>query len=184
VTVNATNTCGAGTTSNLAVTVYVIPDAPVITLDGAILSSSSATGNQWYHDGTPIPGANGQTYDATLSGSGWYWTVVTVNGCASDTSNNIYVLITGMTEHQTGNFKLYPVPNDGRFTFSMTSKSAQSVRLMVFNNVGVLVYEVNSIEVNGAIEKTIDMRPVASGFYTVVIETAEGRTIRKIVVNR
>ena len=184
ITVNAVNSCGTSITSTLAVIVNPIPENPVISLNGYILSSDAPSGNQWYFEGSTIPGATGQTYDASLTGSGWYWSVVTMNGCTSDTSNHIYVLITGMGEVSSTPFSIFPVPNDGRFTFTMSTQSLQVVRLYVFNNLGARVYESPNMDVNGTIVKVIDLRPVPSGLYTVVIETPAGKMMRKIIVNR
>jgi hypothetical protein len=55
------------------------------------LTSSSATGNQWYLDGNPIGGATNQTYNATASGN--YSEIVTTNGCASPPSAGVVVTV-------------------------------------------------------------------------------------------
>jgi CSLREA domain-containing protein len=77
----------------VTVTVNPIPSTPTISAGGpttftaggsVTLTSSSATGNQWYLNGSPIAGATNQTYDATASGD--YTVVVTTNGCSSATS--------------------------------------------------------------------------------------------------
>jgi hypothetical protein len=75
------------------------PAAPTISAGGATtfcqggsvtLTSSSATGNQWYVDNNIINGATNQTYVATASGS---YTVVVNNGCSSAPSNAIVVTV-------------------------------------------------------------------------------------------
>ena len=50
----------------------------------ATLTSSSAGGNQWYLNGSPIGGATAQTYNASVSGD--YTVVVTSSGCSSAAS--------------------------------------------------------------------------------------------------
>ena len=45
------------------------------------LTSSSATGNQWYLNGNPIGGATAQLYNAATAGD--YTVTVTTNGCSS-----------------------------------------------------------------------------------------------------
>ena len=149
VTVNGSNSCGTGEISTLSVAVNPIPAAPEIDLSGSVLTSSSATGNQWYFEGSPIPGATGQTHDAALTGSGWYWSVVTIGGCMSDTSNNIYVLVTGIGDKEAGTCNIYPVPNDGRFTVSLKNTATGTIRLFVLNNLGEKVWEATETGTNG-----------------------------------
>jgi trimeric autotransporter adhesin len=184
VTVNGSNNCGSGVTSTLAISVNAIPAAPVIDLSGSVLTSSAATGNQWYYEGSPIPGAEGQTYDAALTGSGWYWSMVTLNGCMSDTSNHIYVLITGIGDMEAGSCTIYPVPNDGRFTISLKGSATWMNRLTVMNSLGEKVFEANGTGMNGTLEKIVDLRPAPAGLYTVIIETPSQRIIKKIIINK
>ena len=189
ITVLGTNSCGAGTVSPaFAVTVNPKPTTPVVTSLGDVLSSSAATGNQWYFSvdqtgtGAIIPGATGQTHVATQTG--WYWTVVTLAGCSSDASNREYVVMVGQQELQAGNFNIYPVPNDGKFIVSMTSPVQETFTIRVFNNLGVIVSEHTNIDVKGTVEKAIDIRPAASGIYTVVIQSNNSRLVKKVLVNK
>ena len=70
----------------------VNPDKPIITIEneeepvvGATLVSSSASGNQWYRDGTEVAGAVSQTYETSMTGL--YTLVVSKGGCTSVSSN-------------------------------------------------------------------------------------------------
>jgi len=83
-------TSAGGTTS---VTVNATPSTPTITPGGpttfctggsVTLTSSSASGNQWYLNGNPIGGATAQTYPATVNGN--YTVIVTSSGCSSAAS--------------------------------------------------------------------------------------------------
>jgi hypothetical protein len=144
------------------------------------LHSDAPAGNQWYFAGALIPGATGQDYTAEQSGE--YWCIVTLNGCSSGQSNHIVVTMTGVDPLQTGGFTLYPIPNDGQFTVSMTSPSQETFTIQVFNIFGVMISEVNGIEVKGTVEKVIDLRPVANGIYNIVIRSSNERTVKKILV--
>jgi hypothetical protein len=181
ITVVGSNSCGNGIPSpNFPVTVNVIPNAPVVTANGDLLTSSAPAGNQWYFEGAMIPGATGQTHTATATGE--YWSVVTLNGCSSDTSNHVYIVITGVNELLASGFWLYPVPNDGKFTAKLSSKSTGKVNISVYNNLGSKVYEETGIEVNGTMEKVIDLGPVAPGVYTVILENSGERVVKKMIV--
>ncbi len=183
ITVLGTNTCGNGAVSpNFAVTVNAIPPAPVVTNTGTTLYSDAPSGNQWYLDGLLIPGANAQTYVA--SQDGYYWTVVTLNGCISAESNHLQIIITGVDLQSSPAINIYPVPNDGQFKVSMTSTSHETFTIKVFNVLGRMISELKGIEVKGTVEKIIDLRPVPNGVYYVIFENSLGPVVKKIVVNK
>lgn len=82
--------CSSAPSAPTTITVNPIPSTPTITpqgpttfcdVDNVTLSSSSATGNQWYLNGNPISGATDSDYIAIASGN--YTVVVTTNGCDS-----------------------------------------------------------------------------------------------------
>jgi len=85
--------CGDGPSSSLNITVINKPTTPVISQNGNILHSNAAVGNQWYNQNGIINGVTSQDYSVSMNGN--YYDIVTVSGCSSDTSNNIYVVITG-----------------------------------------------------------------------------------------
>jgi len=183
ITVYATNSCGNGTVSpNFAVTVNAIPATPVVTNTGDTLHSSAPTGNQWYFEGTIIVGATAQTYVATQDGL--YWTIVTINGCSSAESNHKQIITTGIDKHSSSSINVYPVPNDGRFNVTITNASVETYSIHVYNGLGVAIYEEAKVEVNGTLQKVIDLRPVANGVYTIIFENGQSQVVKKVVVNK
>jgi hypothetical protein len=182
ITVKGTNTCGSGTVSpNFAVTINATPPAPVVTAVGNVLTSSAATGNQRYYEGNIIAGATGQTYTVT-NNSGNYSCVVTLNGCSSPVSNLVWVVVTGVQELQSGTFNIYPVPSDGKFTVSITSAVQESYTILIYNQLGAKIYELKDVQVNGTFEKQVDLRPLASGFYTIVLRNKDKQMVKKFIV--
>jgi hypothetical protein len=183
ITVFGSNSCGNGTVSpNLAVTVNPVPPAPVVTNTGTTLYSSEPAGNQWYYQGTLIPGATGQTYVATQDG--YYWTVVTLDGCSSEASNHLLILVTGIDQHSSADINIYPVPNDGQFNVSITTTSEESFLIRVYNNLGIMIHEETKVQVDGSLQKVIDLRPVPDGVYTVIFENSQNQVVEKIVVSK
>ena len=184
ITVKGTNSCGNGTVSpNFNVTMNAIPAAPVISAVGTVLTSNIIYGNQWYYEGTAIPGATGQSYSVT-NNTGYYWCIVTANNCTSPISNKVWVVITGQQELQNGNFNVYPVPSDGRFMVSITSPVQETYTIAVYNQIGAKIFDLSNVVVNGTFEKQIDLRPVASGIYSVVFLNSELKVIKKVLVNK
>ncbi|TRZ74261.1 MAG: T9SS C-terminal target domain-containing protein [Bacteroidetes bacterium] len=191
ISVFGTNSCGNGTVSPIfAVTVNPKPATPVVTNTGYTAQSSAPAGNQWYYSvtqsgtGAPIAGATAQTYDATLTGSGYYWSIVTINGCASDSSNHKLILVTGVDSQSSVAINIYPVPNDGRFNVSITTASNESFSISVYNSLGVKIYEETKVDVNGSLRKVIDLRPMPNGVYSVIFENSQKQVVKKIVINK
>jgi hypothetical protein len=185
ITVYTNNLCGNGGTSPaFNVTVNPIPPAPVVTSIGYMLYSSTPLGNQWYFEGTLIPGATNPTHDATTTGTGNYWTIVTLNGCHSAESNHQLVISTGVDSHSNAGISIYPVPNDGRFNVIFSGTSNDTYTISVLNSLGLKIFEEPNVEVNGPTQKVIDLRPVPKGVYTVIFEDNLGKVVKKIVVNK
>lgn len=185
ITVQGVNTCGNGIVSpNFTVTINAIPPAPVVTNTGYTAESDAPAGNQWYFNGTLIAGATSPTYYAPLSGTGFYWSVVTLNGCSSDTSNHKYIVVTGIDKHSSSAINIYPVPNDGQFTVSFTTASLESFTINVYNSLGVKIFTEPKIDVNGSLQKVINLKPIQNGVYTLIIENAQSEVVKKIIVNK
>jgi hypothetical protein len=183
ITVSTNNICGNGGASPaFNVTVKPIPPTPVVTSIGYMLYSSAPVGNQWYFEGTLIPGATNPTHDATTTGTGNYWTIVTVNDCHSAESNHQMVISTGVDSHSNAGISINPIPNDGRFT--VTFSSADTYNISVLNNIGINVYSEKNVSAGAATSKVIDLRPVPNGVYTVIFEYSLNKMVKKIVVNK
>jgi hypothetical protein len=184
ITVAGSNSCGNGPpSSGINVTVNPIPAAPVVTAAGAVLTSSSVYGNQWYFQPVGlISGATNQNYTATVSGC--YWSVVTLNGCSSPPSNQVCVVITGQQELEGANFSIYPIPNNGKFNINISGASGEAVSIKVYNPLGAVVHTLEGKINNGSFEKQLDLRPVPEGIYSVVFDSEAGKIVRKIVITR
>jgi hypothetical protein len=185
ISVYGTNSCGVGTASpNYSVTVNPKPATPTITQNGYVLTSSATSGNQWYKDGNAIAGATAQTYTVPATEPGYYWVKVTLLGCTSDESNHIYIQGVGIGEASAGSFNIFPVPNDGRFTATISWPSAAVFSISVYNELGQQMFRRNDIQVNGTQDVSIDIRPAPAGVYTVMFTSADNKVVRKVIVNK
>jgi hypothetical protein len=181
ITVYGVNNCGEGQSSPpFQVTVNPVPPAPVVTLDEYfILHSDSPEGNQWYFNNTLIEGANGQEYQAEENGM--YYDIVTLDGCPSGISNPVEVIMTGIAEFSKPELDIFPVPNNGKFTVSISATKEETYSLQVYNAIGIKIYELNDIHVTGKIQQTISLENPSSGVYTVVL-TGKGTVTRKKIL--
>jgi hypothetical protein len=100
--------CSSAPSTATTVTVNPTPATPTITPGGpttfceggdVTLTSSSASGNQWYLNGNPIGGATNQAFIANASGG--YTVIDTTNGCSSAPSTATTVTVKGMPSAPT-----------------------------------------------------------------------------------
>jgi len=159
--------------------------SPVITLNGNVLTSSVATGNQWYRSGILLPGATGQTDTAIYSGT--YTTVVTdqTTGC-SLTSNGINFVSTGTTD-PTGasiGLKVSPNPNDGVFQLEFYMSTQDNTGISLLNTLGQKVYESDYPNFVGQFSQQINAGNLADGMYVLKIVHGNNTYIRKILVKK
>lgn len=184
ITVFGSNVCGDGAPSAAYfVTVNPLPATPVVTADANyLLTSSAPAGNQWYFNGVAIDGATDQTYQAEEEG--FYWTVVTLNGCTSAESNHVEIIFTGLDELPGTSVRTFPIPNSGQFTISILNQAEQSYDIYVMNNLGVRIYEKTQWVVSKKGDLNVDLGVVSKGIYTLMIQSKENRMVRKIIVSK
>ena len=210
ITVTGSNSCGNGPTSpNFPVSFTATPETPFIELIGDLLSSSALTGNQWFLNGDPIPGATGQTWLAQEDGE--YWTQLIIQTCVFDTSNHLDVVVTGIPElpQDPWNLTIYPNPANGSFTIQWnpikfpgspagapspispgngvnSSPDAGTVSLQVINELGMVVgeYTLKQDHSSGIMKHNLDLRPIPDGVYSLIFSNKEYRVVKKVVVQR
>jgi N-acetylneuraminic acid mutarotase len=183
VSVNGNNLCGNGPVSpDFPVMVNPLPPPPIVTNSGDTLYSNAPNGNQWYYEGILL--ANDTSMTCVAHYNGYYWDEATVNGCTSDTSNHILILLTGVNSHSTDAIRVYPIPADGMFNISIRTSVKETYSIMVNNILGIKVYEEAKIDINGSLFKSIDLRSLPGGVYTMIFGNSYGQEIRKIIISK
>jgi len=181
ITVLGNNNCGDGIPSALPITVNENPLTPTISLSGIILHSDALDGNQWYNQNGLIAGATNQDY--TVTNEGDYYDMVTLNGCSSQMSNVITVIVTEINNteliHETS---IYPNPSRGQFTLSFSPNAMELTDIRILNSLGISVYEQEALRVDGSIKLQIDLSNLPHGVYSVVITTESRQIIRRIIL--
>jgi Secretion system C-terminal sorting domain len=185
-TLTSSDVCASPTTatsSAITMTVNPVPSTPTITAsaDGITLTSSSATGNQWYLNGTIIPGATGQTYTATTNGN--YTVVVTTSGCSSASSSIQAVTTVSVIDlNDPFGINIFPNPNNGIFTIEFNTQRNETFTLKLSNAIGQVVYTETVPGTGARLTKVITIKDLQTGAYNLVISTGNDEVIKKVII--
>ncbi|MFC5271067.1 T9SS type A sorting domain-containing protein [Adhaeribacter terreus] len=176
------NASGCTDTSTVtAVTVNPRPATPTITQggdSGQELTSSAATGNQWYLNGTAITGATAQTYQTTANGN--YTVVVTDGGCPSDTSAAVNITNTGIKGAMAGmSVSVYPNPSNGKFNVKLVGYKHDAA-LELYSLTGQLIVKEN-VKAGQEVTK-LQVKNLAAGTYLLKVVSEKGVQINKLIV--
>ena len=167
-------------TAEVTVTVNPLPETPVITENGNQLVSSAAEGNQWYGSNGAIEGADGQTYIPTATDD--YYVIVSNSfGCASDESNSIYFVYTGISDVENeGIIQIFPNPSNGVFSLTIGIPSNQ-VTISISSLLNEVVFESRESVGNGETIK-LDLSDVRKGVYLLRIKDGDNQMVRKLIL--
>jgi hypothetical protein len=155
---------------------------PVISLNGTTLSSTVATGNQWFRDGAEVPGATGQTYSPLVSGV--YKTIVTAaSGCllASNEINFTSTAVIDVSDNEIA-LTVSPNPNDGRFTLQFEFKTKENLEITMTTAAGQKVYSSVTSGFIGKYSKQIGLKGLPSGLYLLKIRHGKNVYVKKVMV--
>jgi hypothetical protein len=180
--VAGTNDCGSGASSpNFNVTVNPIPPTPVITQSGDTLKSSATAGNQWYFNGSAIPGATGQIHVAVYAGN--YYVKVTLNGCSSAQSNTLLVLPVEIGDQRLSSIlEIFPNPSFGQFNIQIQTLANQVFTLEIYNNLGSLVWKRADIAVNETFTCPVDLKSCPAGVYMIALRNGTNQLVKKMII--
>ncbi|MCX6295103.1 MAG: T9SS type A sorting domain-containing protein, partial [Bacteroidetes bacterium] len=181
-TSNATCVSPASVTSP-AITMVVdpTPATPTISQVGTTLTSSSATGNQWYLNGVIIVGATSQNYTFTVNGT--YTVVVTTGPCSSAASAPTVIINVGIQDADNAFLLgIFPNPNDGHFTISFNVPVKSTYKLELTNELGQLIYKDELKDYSGTYSKQLSVVEYGKGVYTITLTNDKNEVVKKIIV--
>jgi subtilisin-like proprotein convertase family protein len=191
--INSILGCPSAASVATVVTVNTIPATPTITAGGPLtfcaggsvtLTSSAATGNQWYNGATLITGATNTTYTATATGN--YNTKITTAGCTSNTSLNVAVV--------SNTLPAVPILTAIGNAFSTTAGFAgykwflNNVQISgattnTYTATAIGVYKVEVTDANGCKNTSADYNHTSTGLNNIVLEGASIKLLQNPVNN-
>ena len=193
-TYTVTNTVAAtatncASTATATVTVAAAPATPTLTSSGTpatgiTLTSSAATGNQFYLNGTAITGATGTSYlinSGTKNGS-YTVTVTNAAGCSA-TSAAVNVTVTAAISAQASTtLTVSPNPTPDGLVALELSGFREAVTLTVTNTLGQRVAESTVASTALGQKQTLNLSVLPAGVYVLQARTASGAVeVRRIV---
>ncbi|MBS1690521.1 MAG: T9SS type A sorting domain-containing protein, partial [Bacteroidetes bacterium] len=151
---------------------------PTVSVASSVLTSTAASGNQWYRNDTAITGATGATYTATTSG--WYKVTVTNSNKCSATSDSVFVSGLGVANISMGtDINIYPSPfiETVHIDFVNRQYNAAGTIVYITDNMGRKVFEQKGLE----LKNTINLTALPSGIYFINLVTNENSEVLKVV---
>ncbi len=170
VTVSANSACGISSAQTLAVTVNPSP-VPIISISGNLLSTGNYTTYQWNLDGSQVAGATSQTYQYTQPGQ-YTVTITDANGC-SGTSAPFSTSVNTISHQRS--ITLYPNPNNGSFTLSLTGLiNNEEVLLLITDITGRTIHTFTEPTNKGSLQRNISIdKSLPAGQYFLKVSSGE-----------
>ena len=129
-------------------------------------------------------------FDPSVAGVGTHTLTYTYvepqTGCTDTAYQSIYVdQCVGIDENiETIAVSIYPNPNKGNFILELNSKFDNSVKIKIFDPVGILVYEENEIIINGKVTRNFNFDDLAAGVYFINVYSEDIRYIKRVVIQK
>ncbi|MCX6250088.1 MAG: C25 family cysteine peptidase [Bacteroidetes bacterium] len=175
------------TSSPVILTVLPVPQAPVISEIGSILTSSANSNNQWFLNGALIPGATTQNYTPNATGDYYAKVYDAINGCLSDPSNIITILMTGISEKTGENYvQINPNPFTGKVTINYTVNTVGKITITLFDSFGkeVKVLADGVVSSTGKYSILMNGDHLTSGVYYCKVQTAGYIVVKKLILSK
>jgi hypothetical protein len=152
----------------------ICPPAPVITLNGSILSATASTSYQWYKEDKVINGATSQTLEISLYEYGTYSVNVILNGCNARSSDFVYLITNAELMNKSASIKVFPNPAHEELFIEVPVQSMLTVLDMMGRKIKsrtLLSNQSNRIETGDLI----------TGTYVFMVKSASGIEYFKIL---
>lgn len=162
-------------------TIRQSPATPVVTANNTdptapVLTSSSASGNQWFKDGVVLSGATANTL--TVTQPGIYTVQTTASGCTSSTSASFTYVTTAIEPGAHRQVTIYPVPATTELNIDLTGFDASTVLRLHDVTGGELL-----TKCGGGKALTLDLLSFKPGVYYLVVEQGEKKITQRFIKN-
>ncbi|MEX1189345.1 MAG: T9SS type A sorting domain-containing protein [Bacteroidia bacterium] len=178
-TADAFNGCGDATGLNsVSITVLQAPEVPVISLNGADLTTTATGELQWYNSALqPIEGENTQQYTPAPSNATYFLSVSNENGCM-EWSEPFNYIVNGLSYQEILKFEVFPNPASDKL-FLKNSKIQGEFQVFIVDIAGRIV---NQEHFSGSGTHSLNLSGLAQGiYYCKIIQDMVVLSIDKVV---
>lgn len=176
--VYGTDANGCSSSDTVSLNLFPAPSVPVISRNVAVLTSTPASGYQWYFNSAPINGATNQTYTPTQNGN--YYVVTTdTNGCTAFSATYSMMDVSVHELSALNPVNLYPNPNNGNFTALFDQKGMSGV-LEIYNVNGQRIYT-KQLSSNGKVSMNLALE-VEAGIYLLRVTLEDGSVLTQRMI--
>ncbi|MPN18495.1 hypothetical protein SDC9_165855 [bioreactor metagenome] len=134
--------------------------------------------------------------DITLDKGSYYQVCMNTSTLQTNSNNPVdHEFINGVYLDETGNLisgvselsldaavSMYPNPTSGDLNISFNNLASGNYNVVVFNTIGSVVLN-QSMDVNGAVVRTINMNELPTGIYMVQVSNENGSVTKKVIKN-
>ena len=78
--------------------------------------------------------------------------------------------------------RIFPNPNDGRFSLQISTTEKIAADLMVYDAAGKIFYQQSGLEIQGNFISDIRLPELKAGLYYLIIQNEEGTIVKKVIV--
>lgn len=158
--------------------------AAQVTVAGAVMAAqniASAT-YEWFYNGGTTPISTSRVYTATQNG------IYTVNICEGPgccITTDVSITSIGIVDLDISDrVQISPNPTKGNLEITGTNLGGGDMNIAIYNTVGQLVWQ-KAEKLNASNFKGLySLSNLSSGVYQIVINTGEGKVLKKIVIER
>jgi hypothetical protein len=109
--------------------------------------------------------------------------VIVKNAAGCSATSAIYDYNTGIHDALKNlSISVFPNPNKGVFTVSLTANVPTDVNMSIQNSLGQTVYSKHKITINGKFSELITFDKMVPGMYFLIIKNKEGSSVNKFFV--
>ncbi len=163
--------------TKIVVIVKELPVTPIIIQNGNNFISNYPSGNQWFYNSSLIQDGINQTY--TPKQDGYYYVIVTQNGCKSDTSNVLSNFSVGVNNNYfETNYNIYPNPSKSIIT--IVNSNQKILNIKIIDILGNTLFTSDS-HIYPSESSNINISSFPNGVYYIILNTESNIYQRKIV---